>query len=54
MGGQPGLEAGAWGVFANAVQTAANLFGTNSALEALQTGEKSGKKDYENALDDQE
>jgi Domain of unknown function (DUF2383) len=34
MGGEPDREAGAWGVFANTVQSAANLFGTNSALEA--------------------
>jgi uncharacterized protein (TIGR02284 family) len=52
MGGQPDTEAGAWGAFANTVQAAANLLGTNSALEALQTGEKSGKSDYESALED--
>jgi hypothetical protein len=28
------------------------LFGTNSAMEALQTGEKAGKKGYEEALED--
>jgi uncharacterized protein (TIGR02284 family) len=53
MGGRPENEAGAWGVFANAVQTAANFLGTNSALEALQAGEKSGKRDYESALEDE-
>jgi uncharacterized protein (TIGR02284 family) len=54
MGGQPDTESGAWGAFANAVQGAANLFGTNSALEALQTGEKSGKESYESALQDED
>jgi hypothetical protein len=29
------------------------LFGTDSALGTLQTGQKSGKKDYENALEDE-
>ena len=53
MGGKPDAEAGAWGVFANAVQSAANLLGTNSALEALQAGERSGKSDYEAALADE-
>ena len=54
MGGEPDGEAGAWGVFANTVQSAANLFGTNSALEAIETGEKAGKSDYENALEDED
>src|SRR5262245_39543424 len=53
MGGQPGTESGAWGTFANAVQGAANLLGANSALEALQTGEKSGRESYESALGDE-
>ena len=44
MEGQPDAGAGAWGVFANAVRTAVNLLGTNSALEALKAGEKTGKK----------
>lgn len=30
------------------------MLGTNSALEALQAGEKSGKKSYETALADEE
>lgn len=54
MGGRPDMEAGAWGAFANTVQNAANLFGADSAIEALQTGEKSGKHDYEAALEDEE
>lgn len=52
MGGEPDQGAGAWGAFANAVQGTANLFGTDSALEALRNGEKSGLGDYESALRD--
>jgi hypothetical protein len=52
MGGHADQEAGVWGALANTVQGAANLFGTNSAREALQTGEKAGKKGYEEALED--
>jgi uncharacterized protein (TIGR02284 family) len=52
MGGTPDTESGAWGAFAQAVQGAANLFGTGSALESLQQGEKSGERDYESALKD--
>ena len=54
MGGKPDEDAGAWGAFANTVQGAANLFGAGSALEALQQGEKSGRSDYESALQDEE
>lgn len=52
MGGRPDDTSGAWGAFAKTVQSAANLAGANSALEALQTGEKSGQMDYEGALSD--
>jgi len=52
MGGKPDDTAGAWGAVANTVQAAANLFGQNSAVEALESGEKSGKSDYESALED--
>ncbi len=54
MGGEPERTSGAWGTFANTVQAAANLAGPDSALEALQSGEKSGKNDYEDALKDDE
>jgi uncharacterized protein (TIGR02284 family) len=54
MGGTPDTDSGAWGAFAQAVQGAANLFGAGSALESLQQGEKSGERDYENALEDEE
>lgn len=54
MGGMPDTDSGAWGTFAQAVQGAANLFGAGSALESLQQGEKSGERDYESALKDED
>lgn len=50
MGGEPEEGSGAWGVFANAVQGTANLFGAGSALESLKQGEEAGRKDYQDAL----
>ncbi len=50
MGGVPETDSGAWGTFANAVQGAANLFGTESAIESLERGEEHGRKEYEEAL----
>ncbi len=54
MGGTPEQSSGAWGTFATMVQGAANLLGDDSAVAALTTGEKNGKKDYENGLEDAE
>ncbi len=54
LGGVPDDHSGTWGVFAMAIQATANLFGKESALEALQRGEAKGLKDYEDALDDEE
>ena len=53
MGGEPAEESGAWGALANTVQSTANLFGASSAIEALQSGEKSGQSDYKGALEDE-
>lgn len=52
MGGEPENESGAWGSFANAVQSTANLFGAGSAIESLQKGEEKGRRDYQDALAD--
>lgn len=49
-GGEPSDGAGAWGVFANAVQGAAKLLGPQTALAALKQGEEHGINDYEQAL----
>ena len=51
MGGNPDMSSGAWGVFANAVQQAANLFGEESAIENLQNGEEKGADDYRDAIE---
>ncbi len=53
MGGVPEESSGAWGTFATMVQGAANLLGDDSAVAALATGERNGKKDYENGLEDE-
>lgn len=50
MGGMPSTDSGAWGTFASAVEKAASFFGENSALAALEEGEKHGIHDYESAL----
>lgn len=52
MGGTPSTESGGWGSFAKTVQGAANLFGDESALSALQQGEEHGRNEYQELLDD--
>ncbi len=52
MGGTPETDSGAWGAFAKTVQSAANLFGSESAIESLQKGEEHGRNDYRDALED--
>lgn len=54
MGGTPDTSSGAWGSFANAFQGAANLFGDESSIKSLKTGEASGRDDYQDALRDEE
>lgn len=50
MGGEPDKDSGAWGLFATAVQAAANLFGADSAIDALRKGEVACRSDYQEAL----
>lgn len=50
MGGQPDTDSGAWGIFASAIQCAANLFGPDSAIDSLRRGEEAGRSDYQDAL----
>lgn len=50
MGAQPDSDSGAWGIFATAIQGAANLFGPDSAMESLRRGEETGRNDYQDAL----
>lgn len=52
MGGSPDMTSGAWGSFATTIQSAANLFGPESAIEALIRGEKHGQDTYEDAIYD--
>lgn len=54
LGGTPDEHSGTWGVFAMAIQATANLFGAESALEALRRGEEKGLKDYQDALEDED
>jgi len=54
MGGVPDTDSGAWGVFAKSVQGAANLFGTDSAIESLQRGEEHGRNEYRDALENED
>jgi hypothetical protein len=54
MGGEPDSDAGSWGTFASAIQSAANLFGEGSALESLKSGESAGRGDYEKSLEDED
>lgn len=51
MGGDPDRGSGAWGDFAKAVQCTANLLGGNSAQFALLEGEHHGRKQYQEALE---
>jgi uncharacterized protein (TIGR02284 family) len=54
LGGTPIDSSGIWGTWAKMVLGGANIFGKKSALKALQEGEKSGAKDFEEALEDKE
>lgn len=54
MNGEPERNSGTWGLFATLVQGTANLFGPESAVESLLKGEEIGRKDYEEALLDDE
>jgi hypothetical protein len=54
MNGEPDRNSGAWGLFATLVQGTANLFGPESAVESLLKGEEIGRKNYEEALLDDE
>jgi hypothetical protein len=51
-GGVPASGAGAWGVFAKAVEGSARLFGNDAAIAALEEGEDHGLADYRRDLKD--
>jgi uncharacterized protein (TIGR02284 family) len=50
LGGTPCEDSGTWGTWAKIVQGGANMMGTKAALKALQSGEKNGAEEYEQAL----
>ena len=50
MGAEPAKSSGAWGMFAQAVEGGAKLFGESAALQALIEGEEHGEKEYDKAL----
>jgi bacterioferritin (cytochrome b1) len=52
LGGEADNSSGTWGIYAEAIQGAANLFGDDSALKALKEGEEHGLKGYREAIDD--
>jgi hypothetical protein len=50
LGAEPSHDSGMWGLFAKAVQSTADFFGADSAVESLHRGEKKGLADYHHAL----
>jgi len=54
MDEQPSAGTGAWGSFTGTVQSTANLFGEQTAIESLKTGERAGKRAYEKALESED
>lgn len=54
LGGTPAENSGAWGAWAKLVLGGANMLGNEVVLRALHEGEKSGDKDYKEALLDAE
>jgi hypothetical protein len=54
LGGTPAEDSGAWGAWAKIILGGANMLGKQAVLKALLEGEKSGNKDYQEALLDTE
>ena len=51
-GGAPASGAGAWGMFAKAIEGSARIFGNDAAIAALEEGEDHGLADYKRDLKD--
>ena len=51
MGGEPALNFGNWGVFANSAQSVATFLGAKPMVESLRQAEEQGRNDYEDPLD---
>jgi len=52
LGGTPATDTGAWGTFATAAQSVANVLGDRSALESLKQGEEHGLNDCKSLLEE--
>lgn len=50
LGGEPADDSGAWGTWASAVQSTANMLGSTAGLKSLKEGEEHGLKDYQEAV----
>jgi uncharacterized protein (TIGR02284 family) len=50
LGGTPSTDSGAWGTWAKTVMGAARVLGDRTALNALQSGERSGCDDYQDII----
>ena len=51
LGGVPAGSGGAWGAFARAFQSSANLLGVATAFSSLREGEEHGLREYREALE---
>lgn len=54
MNGEPRKDSGALGIAATVVQRTVNLFGPESAIESLIRGEEADRKEYQDALLDED
>ncbi|MBC7659290.1 MAG: DUF2383 domain-containing protein [Chitinophagaceae bacterium] len=52
FGGVADESSGAWGLWAQAVEGTAKVFGTTAALKALKEGEEHGLKEYQAIMND--
>jgi demethoxyubiquinone hydroxylase (CLK1/Coq7/Cat5 family) len=51
LGGTPSQDSGAWGTWAKLLQTGGNLLGEKTAVDALESGEDHGLREYRRELD---
>lgn len=54
MNGEASESSGVWGMFAQAVEGTAKVFGDTAALQALVAGEEHGVNEYKGALEDED
>jgi demethoxyubiquinone hydroxylase (CLK1/Coq7/Cat5 family) len=51
LGGTPSQDSGAWGTWAKLLQTGGNLLGEKTAVDALESGEDHGLREYRRELE---